>query len=58
MRDKFEQIVHDFIQRLKTSPEMIARAERLKRDLLGHPGRRRAGEFGVGPGAECGGAVS
>ena len=37
MRGKFEQIVHDFIQRLKTSPEMNVRAERLKRDLLGHP---------------------
>ncbi len=37
MRHKFEQIVHDFIQRLKTSPELGVRAERLKRDLLGHP---------------------
>ena len=37
MRGKFEQIVHDFIQRLKTSPEMNVRAEQLKRDLLGHP---------------------
>jgi uncharacterized membrane-anchored protein YjiN (DUF445 family) len=37
MRDKFEQVVQDFIQRLKTSPELNLRAEKLKRDLLGHP---------------------
>lgn len=37
MRGKFEGVVHEFIRRLKTSPEMNARAELLKRDLLGHP---------------------
>ncbi len=37
MRARFEQIVQDFIQRLKTSPDLNVRAERLKRDLLGHP---------------------
>lgn len=37
MRGKFERIVHDFIQRLKTSPALGARAELFKRDLLGHP---------------------
>jgi uncharacterized membrane-anchored protein YjiN (DUF445 family) len=29
--------VQEFIQRLKSSPELIARAERLKHELLGHP---------------------
>jgi uncharacterized membrane-anchored protein YjiN (DUF445 family) len=37
LRARFDAVVRDFIQRLKTSPEMIARAERLKHDLLGHP---------------------
>ncbi|HEX3927724.1 MAG TPA: DUF445 domain-containing protein [Gemmatimonadales bacterium] len=37
LRRRFEVVVQEFIQRLKTSPEMIARTERLKQDLLGHP---------------------
>lgn len=37
MRDRFDEALRDFIERLKTSPEVIARAEVLKRDLLGHP---------------------
>jgi uncharacterized membrane-anchored protein YjiN (DUF445 family) len=37
LRARFETAVQDFIQRLKTSPELNARAERLKHELLGHP---------------------
>ena len=37
LRGRFETAVQDFIQRLKTSPELNARAERLKHELLGHP---------------------
>lgn len=37
LRARFETVVQDFIQRLKTSPELNARAERLKHELLGHP---------------------
>lgn len=37
VRARFDQTVRDFILRLKSSPEMIAGAERLKHDLLGHP---------------------
>jgi uncharacterized membrane-anchored protein YjiN (DUF445 family) len=37
LRAKFDVAVGEFIQRLKSSPEMAARAERLKHDLLGHP---------------------
>ena len=37
LRSRFETVVQDFIQRLKSSPELIARAERLKHELLGHP---------------------
>lgn len=37
VRDRFEVALQDFIQRLKTSPELNARAERLKHELLGHP---------------------
>jgi uncharacterized membrane-anchored protein YjiN (DUF445 family) len=37
LRGRFDTAVQDFIQRLKTSPELKARAERLKHELLGHP---------------------
>jgi uncharacterized membrane-anchored protein YjiN (DUF445 family) len=37
LRGRFDTAVQDFIQRLKTSPELNARAERLKHELLGHP---------------------
>ena len=37
LRERFDTVVKDFIQRLKSSPELIARAERLKYELLGHP---------------------
>ena len=37
LRGSFETAVQDFIQRLKNSPELNARAERLKHELLGHP---------------------
>lgn len=37
LRGRFDAAVKDFIQRLKSSPELIARAERLKHELLGHP---------------------
>lgn len=37
IRKKFDTAVADFITRLKSSPEMLARMERLKQELLGHP---------------------
>ena len=37
LRGRFDTAVREFIQRLKTSPELNARAERLKHELLGHP---------------------
>ena len=37
LRGRFDSAVQDFIQRLKSSPELIAKAEDLKHDLLGHP---------------------
>jgi uncharacterized membrane-anchored protein YjiN (DUF445 family) len=37
LRGRFDRVVQEFIQRLKTSPELQARAERLKHELLGHP---------------------
>ena len=37
LRGRFDGVVQEFIQRLKTSPELQARAERLKHELLGHP---------------------
>lgn len=37
LRDRFDTVVQEFIQRLKSSPDLIARAERLKHELLGHP---------------------
>ncbi|HEY4322228.1 MAG TPA: DUF445 domain-containing protein [Gemmatimonadales bacterium] len=37
LRHKFDTAVQEFIQRLKSSPELAVRAERLKHELLGHP---------------------
>jgi uncharacterized membrane-anchored protein YjiN (DUF445 family) len=37
LRARFDTAVTEFIQRLKSSPEMRDRAERLKHELLGHP---------------------
>lgn len=37
LRGRFDAAVQDFIQRLKSSPELIAKAEDLKHELLGHP---------------------
>ncbi len=37
MRHRFNAIVADFIARLKTSPDMLSKAEDLKQDLLGKP---------------------
>lgn len=37
LRARFDAAVRDFIVRLKSSPELIERAERLKDELLGHP---------------------
>ncbi len=47
---KFEQVVHDFIQRLKTSPEIDGRAERSQARPAGPPGRRRAWSHRCGTG--------
>lgn len=37
LRQQFDQALRDFIERLKTSPETIARADRIKDELLSHP---------------------
>jgi uncharacterized membrane-anchored protein YjiN (DUF445 family) len=37
IRHRFDDAVREFIERLRSSPEMSARAEGLKRELLGHP---------------------
>ncbi|MGH7594636.1 MAG: DUF445 domain-containing protein [Gemmatimonadales bacterium] len=37
LRGRFDVAVQDFIQRLRSSPELIARTEHLKYELLGHP---------------------
>jgi uncharacterized membrane-anchored protein YjiN (DUF445 family) len=37
LRARFDTAVRDFIVRLKSSPDLIERAERLKQELLGHP---------------------
>ncbi|MGH7524069.1 MAG: DUF445 domain-containing protein [Gemmatimonadales bacterium] len=37
LRDRFDATVREFIQRLRSSPELIARTEHLKYELLGHP---------------------
>ncbi|HEX9166283.1 MAG TPA: DUF445 domain-containing protein [Gemmatimonadales bacterium] len=37
VRLKFDAALADFIARLKDSPEVIARAESIKQDMLGHP---------------------
>jgi uncharacterized membrane-anchored protein YjiN (DUF445 family) len=37
VRGRFDGVVRDFIQRLKSSPELIAKTEHLKYELLGHP---------------------
>jgi uncharacterized membrane-anchored protein YjiN (DUF445 family) len=34
LRERFERALHDFIQRLQTSPHVIARAEEMKQDFL------------------------
>lgn len=37
LRQKFDEAFTDFVERLKTSPELSARAESIKADLLRHP---------------------
>ncbi|HWA56233.1 MAG TPA: DUF445 domain-containing protein [Gemmatimonadales bacterium] len=37
LRQKFDEAFTDFVERLKTSPELSARAEAIKADLLRHP---------------------
>ena len=37
LRVKFDTTFQDFVNRLKSSPDMIARTEELKQDLLEHP---------------------
>ena len=45
MRERFNEAVAEFVERLKSSPEMIARGEALKEDLLAHP---RVREYSAG----------
>jgi len=37
LRDRFDRALRDFIERLRTSPELIARAEAIKEDMLENP---------------------
>ncbi len=37
IRRRFDSAVAEFINRLKNSPEMLAKMEKLKQELLGHP---------------------
>jgi uncharacterized membrane-anchored protein YjiN (DUF445 family) len=41
MRRRFDEILTRFVEDLKTSPEMIARGEEIKEELLQHSGVRR-----------------
>ena len=38
LRAQFDKALRDFVEKLHTSPETIARAEAMKERLLGHPG--------------------
>jgi uncharacterized membrane-anchored protein YjiN (DUF445 family) len=40
LRGRFNEAVAEFVERLKSSPEMIARGEALKEEVLGHPAVR------------------
>ncbi|MDB4950638.1 MAG: hypothetical protein JWM27_3287 [Gemmatimonadetes bacterium] len=40
MRARFNDAVNEFVEKLKSSPEMIAKGEALKEDLLRHPAVR------------------
>jgi uncharacterized membrane-anchored protein YjiN (DUF445 family) len=37
LRERFDRALKDFIDRLRTSPELIARAEEIKEDMLSNP---------------------
>ena len=41
LRARFDAAVERFVERLKTSPEMIAKGEELKEELLAHPSVRQ-----------------
>ncbi len=40
MRERFNEAVAEFVERLRTSPEMLARGEAFKEELLEHPAVR------------------
>jgi uncharacterized membrane-anchored protein YjiN (DUF445 family) len=40
LRHRFDVAVRNFVERLRSSPEVIARGEELKEELLAHPGVR------------------
>jgi uncharacterized membrane-anchored protein YjiN (DUF445 family) len=40
MRERFNEAVGEFVERLTTSPELIERGEALKEEMLGHPAVR------------------
>lgn len=40
LRERFNEAVDEFVERLKSSPEMIARGEDLKEEILRHPALR------------------
>jgi uncharacterized membrane-anchored protein YjiN (DUF445 family) len=41
LRHRYDEMLKEFIEKLKTSPETIARAEEIKEELLAHPSVRQ-----------------
>jgi len=41
LRERFDQALNEFIEKLRTSPELIARAEEIKEDMLANPAVRQ-----------------
>lgn len=41
LRERFDRALHDFIEKLRTSPELSARAEEIKEDMLENPAVRQ-----------------
>jgi uncharacterized membrane-anchored protein YjiN (DUF445 family) len=54
MRERFNEAVAEFVERLQRSPEMIARGETLKEELLAHPSVR---EYSAGLWADIKGSL-
>lgn len=41
LRERYEEMLRDFIEKLKTSPDVIEKAEEIKEELLGNPAVRQ-----------------